>query len=362
MNPAPLHGIQVIELAQNLAGPFAGQILAQLGASVTKIERPGGDDARGWGPPFLDGTATTFIAVNRGKQSRTLDLRDPADRAALDGLVAGADVLVQNLRPGAVEAMGLGAAALLEKHPRLIHCSLGAFGASGPRQAEPGYEPILQAFSGLMMMNGEPGGPPTRTGVQILDLGTGVWAALGIVAALHRRTLTGRGGVVETSLLETALGWMGPHLAGVSVTGRAPPRHLSGNPNTVVFQAFETATAPIMIAAANDRLFVRLCQALDLPAAGQDPRFASNAGRVANKPALLALLEPCLAARPAESWLPLLAAAGIPSGPINTPVDILADEQVRAIGILEAQGQGMQCIGLPIVLDGERPRAIGPAP
>jgi formyl-CoA transferase len=208
-----------------------------------------------------------------------------------------------------------------------------------------------------MMLNGAEGGPPTRSGVQILDLGTGMWAVIGILAAIERRHTTGKGGVVDTSLLETALGWMGPHFAGFTVSDRPPPRNLSGNPNTVVFQSFETATAPVMVAAANDRLFRKLCDAMGLTALGSDERFASNRLRVANKPALMAVMEPAFRARPAEAWLPLLEAAGIPCGPINTMREIAVDAQVAALGIVApVPGLPVRTIGLPISFDGERPQ------
>ncbi|MCX7371715.1 MAG: CoA transferase [Alphaproteobacteria bacterium] len=359
MDNAPLAGIRVIEVAQNIAGPICGQILAQLGADVVKVERPGsGDDARGWGPPFItDGTSTTFVACNRGKRSLVLDLK--RDAAKLDALCATADVFVQNMRPGMLEEIGLGADTLCAKHPRLVYAGISAFGHTGPRAMEGGYEPILQGYSGLMMMNGEEGGPPTRTSPQILDIGTGLWAALGVVAALHRRRDTGRGGRVDASLLETALGWMGPHFAGFSVSGQNPKRHLSGNPNTVVFQAFATATQPIMVAAANDRLFVKLCGVMGI--CGDDPRFATNRLRVANKAALLAMLEPRFAAQPADHWLGLLNAAGVPCGPVNTISAMAVDAQVAALGALEAWGE-VTATGLPINLDGRKPRAERGAP
>ncbi|HRD78937.1 MAG TPA: CoA transferase, partial [Hyphomicrobiaceae bacterium] len=222
----PLAGIKVIEIAQNIAGPYAGDILAHLGADVIKVERPGGgDDARGWGPPIDGDTATTFLAINRGKRSITVDFKDAEALARLKSLIAEADVLVQNMRPGSLEEAGLGADELLALNPRLVYASLSAYGHKGPKRLDPGYEPILQAFSGMMMMNGEDGGPPTRVGMQVLDLGTGVWTALGVLAALMRRQQSGKGGTVDTSLLETALGWMGCHFAGYSVTGRPPRRH-----------------------------------------------------------------------------------------------------------------------------------------
>lgn len=360
----PLAGITVIELAQNLAGPFCGDILGQLGADVIKIERPGGgDDARGWGPPVHGETATTFMAVNKGKRSITLDLKDQASLDWLKDAIREVDVVVQNLRPGAAEELGLGPDALLALNPRLVYATLSAFGNKGPKAMDPGYEPILQGFSGMMMMNGEDGGPPTRVGMQVLDLGTGLWAALGVVAAIHRRTATGKGGTVDASLLETALGWMSCHFAGYSVTGRPPSRHLSGNPNTVVFQAFDTATKPIMIAAANDRLFARLCDVLGRPDAAKDERFKSNRLRVENKPAVLAILEPILKSAPCETWIERLEAAKIPCGPINDMRTMDAEPQVAALGIIETlPDRPVRTVNLPLSLDGQRLRPRGSVP
>ncbi len=279
----PLAGIKVVEVAQNLAGPYAAEILATLGADVVKVERPGGDDARGWGPPFTAGAATTFHTVNRNKRSVTLDLRQPAACAQLHALIADADVLVQNLRPGALDALGFDAASLRAAHPRLVYCSLWAFGAVGPMRLDPGYEPMVQAFSGLFSLNGDAAAPPARVGVQVLDLGTGMWAALGCIAALFRRTTTGEGAVVDASLLETAMGWMSVPFAGFAKTGEMPVRHRSGNPKIVVFEALPTADRELVVAAANDRLFAKLCATLGLAGWAADPRFASNAGRVACK-------------------------------------------------------------------------------
>ncbi len=364
MTVLPLAGIKVIELAQNLAGPFTGDILAQLGADVIKIERPGGgDDARGWGPPVHGDTATTFMAVNKGKRSITLDLKDEAAIEWLKDYVREVDVVIQNLRPGAVEELGLGAKDLTALNPRLVYCSLSAFGHKGPKAMDPGYEPILQGFSGMMMMNGEDDGPPTRVGMQVLDLGTGLWAALGVVAAINRRHTTGTGGTVDASLLETALGWMSCHFAGYSVTGKPPRRHLSGNPNTVVFQAFDTATKPIMIAAANDRLFARLCEVLGRPELGKDERYKSNRLRVDNKAALLPILEAILKSASCESWIEKLEAAKIPCGPINDMRSMDAEPQVAALGIIEQlPDRPVRTVHLPISIDGERPRPTRSVP
>jgi len=356
--PLPLAGIRVIELAQNLAGPFCGDILGQLGADVIKVERPGGgDDARGWGPPVHGDTATTFMAVNKGKRSIALDLKDEASLQWLKDYIREVDVVVQNLRPGAAEELGLGPQDLLAINPLLVYATLSAFGNKGPKAMDPGYEPILQGFSGMMMMNGEDGGPPTRVGMQVLDLGTGLWAALGVVAAIHRRTTTGKGGTVDASLLETALGWMSCHFAGYSITGRPPRRHLSGNPNTVVFQAFETATKPIMIAAANDRLFARLCEVLGRPDLGQDERFKSNRLRVEHKPGLLPVLEQILRSKACEDWIAILEAAKIPCGPINDMKSMDDEPQVAALGIIEElPDRPVRTVNLPLSLDGQRLR------
>ena len=273
----PLAGIKVIEVGQNIAGPYASEILASLGAEVIKIERPGtGDDARGWGPPFWRGTATTFQAMNHGKKSIALDLKQAGHVALLKQLAGEADVFVQNMRPGSLEALGLGPEVLRALNPRLVYCSLWAFGHKGPRRLAPGYEPMVQAFSGIFSINGPETAPPARVGMQVLDLGTGLWAALGCLAALLRRGTTGRGCVVDASLFETALGWLQVMMAGFHATGRQPARHRSGNPNVVVFQALQTADGEVVVAAANDRLFAKLARVAGREDWARDARFATN--------------------------------------------------------------------------------------
>lgn len=353
----PLDGIRVIEIAQNLAGPHAGEILATLGADVIKVERPeGGDDARGWGPPFAGDTAVTFHAMNRNKRGITLDLKDPAGLAELRRLLADADILVQNMRPGMMEQMGLDADALAGINPRLICCSLWAFGARGPMRLKPGYEPIVQAFAGIFSINGTPDGPPSRVGMQVLDLGTGVWAALGCLAALLQRGRTGRGTTVDVSLLETAMGWLSIYVAAFKVTGRQPQRHASGNPNVVVFQSLPTSDGEIVVAAANDRLFAKLAREVGRPDWATDPRYASNGLRVANKSVLLPELEAIMRTRSKADWAERLEAAGIPCAPINTLADIAADPQIAALGIVETIPEaGLEVVGLPLSLGGERP-------
>ncbi len=352
----PLSGITVVEIAQNLAGPIAAEILAHLGADVVKVERPEGDDARRWGPPFWKGVSPGFLAVNANKRSITLDLKDAEAAAWLADFIGQADVLVQNLRPGSLEELGLGAAALLARHPRLIYCSVWAFGASGPLRLKPGYEPMVQAFSGLMMMNGDEGGPPTRIGTSILDYGTGMWLAIGALAGLARRQRTGLGCVVDASLFETGLAWLKGHFASYRASGQVPERHRTGSHRVVPFQGFETKTNPIIIAAGNDRLFAKLAGVLGHPEWAGDPRFVTNAARVANKPELTAAIEGILLRRSKGEWIDLLEAAGVPCAPINTLPEAISEPQAAALGLIQkVPGDDYELIGLPLSFDGARP-------
>ena len=352
----PLSGIKVVELGQNLAGPFAAEVLAHLGADVVKVERAEGDDARRWGPPFWKGVSPGFLAVNANKRSITADLKDASAVAALTELIGGSDVLVQNHRPGSLESLGLGAAALVARFPRLIYCSVWAFGAQGPLALKPGYEPIVQAFAGLMMMNAAEDEPPRRIGTSILDYGTGMWTAIGALAGLVHRAHTGRGCVVDSSLLETALGWLKGHVASFNVSGAVPDRHRTGSNRLIPFQDFETKTGPIIIAAGNDRLFVKLAGALGHPEWGADARFATNAARFANKTELLAGIQRILLTGSKGEWIDRLEAAGVPCGPIHSLPEILAQEQTAALGMLQpVPGDELALVGLPLSFDGERP-------
>ncbi len=360
----PLRGVRVVEVASNVAGPYAASILGTLGAEVVKVERPGGgDDARGWGPPFWMDSATVFEAMNHGKKSVAVDLKDESGRAWLREYTAQCDVLVHNMRPGVMESLGLSSGELRSTNPRLIYCTLGAFGHKGPLSSKPGYEPILQAFSGMFSINGVPEQPGVRVGFQALDLGTGVWGALGCLAALYQRSLTGVGCDVDGSLFETALGWLQIPLAGFHADGQQPQRHPSGNPAVVVFQSFAVSDGEILIAAANNRLFVKLVRAIGLPELAADPRFLTNALRVQNKEVLLPLLEAVLRLRSMVHWFEVLEAAGVPCSPIHDFAQVLAQPQTKAIGILqEAPQSGLPLVGLPISFDGLRPAVVGRAP
>ncbi|WP_055503969.1 CaiB/BaiF CoA transferase family protein [Nonomuraea pusilla] len=312
-----LSGLLVADFSRVLAGPYATMLLADLGAEVVKVERPGaGDDTRAWGPPYAGGEATYFLAVNRNKRSIALDLRDPAGLETARALAARADVLVENFRPGTMDRLGLGHDALRPLNPGLVYCSITGFG-SGEGAGLPGYDLIAQAVGGLMSVTGEPGGPGTKAGVALVDVVTGLHAALGVLAALRHRDRTGEGQRVEVSLLSSLLSALTNHASAYAAAGVVPRAMGNRHPSIVPYEVFEAADRPIVIAAGNDRQFRALCEALERPGLAADPRFATNAGRVAARDVLVAELNAALAARTADEWFGLLTAAGVPCGPIN---------------------------------------------
>jgi len=352
----PLAGIKVVEIGQNLAGPYAGEVLATLGADVVKVERPEGDDARGWGPPFWRGTSAIFHTINRNKRSITLDLKDPSAVAWLKDYLAEADVLLHNLRPGAMAELGLDAESLCARYPRLVYGALSAFGHKGPRRLQLGYEPLVQAFAGIFSVNGAEDGEPARVGVPILDMGTGMWLALGCIAALLRRTQTGRGGTVDASLFETALTWLTVAFSNFQVSGQVPVRHRTGSRRLIVFEAFAATDGEIIIAAANDRLFRKLAVALGRPEWTEDERFTTNAQRLAHKDVLLPEIRAIIARQPSEHWVDLLEAAGVPCAPVQDVKHAVAEPQAAALGMIaDVPESGLSLIGLPLSFDGERP-------
>ncbi|HOB65134.1 CoA transferase [Ottowia sp.] len=359
-----LAGVRVLELGQVLAGPFAGAILADLGADVVKVERiDGGDDARRMGLAFRHGDALNFQVFNRGKQSVALDLKSAEGRAAFERLAGQADIFIHNLRPGVPEALGIDGPALTARHPRLIYCGISAFGAAGPMAMRPGYEPLIQAFSGLSSTNGGPQDPPLRAGASVCDQGTGMWAVIGALALLQRRHRTGRGGIVGSSLLETALTWNGQKADAYVNEGKLPERHRSGHPGFVPYEAFDTADAPLLICCGNDRLFAKLASELGRTDWLDDARFATNRARLAHKAALFDQLTPLLAARPRAEWIARFEAAGVPCAPIHTVPEALAHPQVQALGMLApVPGEDFCLTALPITIDGERPALHGGAP
>jgi crotonobetainyl-CoA:carnitine CoA-transferase CaiB-like acyl-CoA transferase len=365
-SPKPLSGLVIIEIGHSIAAPYAGMILGELGAEVIKVENPRtGDAARGWGPPFLEGAATCFHAVNRAKGSITVDLADPEEASRLKALILErADVVLHNLKFGALDRYGLGGADLVAAKPDLVFCNLGAFGATGPLRDKPGYDPMMQAYSGLMSLLGEDGRPPVRVPASVIDMGAGMWSVIGILSALQERGRTGRGGVVDTSLYETGLAWMSIYLAGYLANRELPARHGSGVDMIVPYQAFAASDGYMMVAAGNDNLFRRLAAVLDRPGLAEDPRFHSNKDRVVNRKELIAILSDILATKPRAEWARLLDSQGIPNGPINTLDQVVADAQTQALGIVQTKsGSELGLVGLPLSFDGVRPtfEKAGPA-
>ena len=350
-------GLRVIEVCSNISGPVAGTIFGDLGADVVKVERPeSGDDVRAWAPPFWGALSARFRAVNRNKSSIALDLRGEAERQTLRGLVERADILLHNMRPGAMEALGLSADLALALNPRLIYCAISAFGAAGPWRERSGYDGLAQAVSGQMAGNGQPDSEPTLVADALVDKGAGMWAAIGVLGALLRRGVTGRGGVVETSLLEASLFWRDNAFAVFGATGRSPPRPGNGSLMIVPYGVYSTADHPIMLGCAGDALFARLSTLLDRPAWRGDPRFATNAARVANRDALEAELTGVLRTRPRDDWVEALGGHGIPCGPILVTAEAFAHPQTQALGIFQTEpGADRPLVSAPWSLDGVRP-------
>ena len=361
----PLHGIRVVEIGHSIAAPYGALILAELGAEVIKVERPGqGDDARGWGAPVQGPAATTsatFHAMNRLKRSVTVDMKSDEGRETIHRLAAISDVGIQNQRPGLGAKLGIDAAALIALNPRLIYANIHAFGDTGPMAGKPGYDPLMQAFAGLMTVTGEPGRPSIRTGPSIIDMTTGMWLVIGVLTALLRRGETGKGGVVDTALFETALGWMMYFLPMFTSSGKIPGKAGSGVLMICPYQIFQCADGELMIAAGNDSLFRRFCEVLGQPGWGTDPRFATNPDRLQHREVLIALLMGETAKRPVAELAAALEAAGVPNAPVQDMAEVAAHPQTLASGMKRGTGK-LEFFGLPFRLDGRRPDRDEPAP
>ena len=351
----PLKGIKVVEMGQNLAGPFCGQILGALGADVVKIERPeGGDDCRGWGPPFPGGMGTAFQVMNTNKRSAALDVNKPEDRQWLEDFIGRSDVLVHNMRPGVMKKLGLDGSRLRKLFPRLVYAEISGFGAVGPMKERPGYDAVAQALAGLFHQNGDPASRPARIGPSVLDFGSGMWAAIGCLAALRQRDQTGEGSLVDTSLFETAMCFVAPAMATLSATGVAPARQRAGIAKVVLFETFETADSEIIFAAANDRLFAKLAQAVGMPELSSNPKFRTNADRQQNKEELMVLFGALMKTRTTQQWLDAMEAVGLPCSEINTLEQAAKHPQTQAIAMAEKSQTGVQVSRLPLRFDGER--------
>ncbi|KPQ06883.1 MAG: putative acyl-CoA transferases/carnitine dehydratase [Rhodobacteraceae bacterium HLUCCA12] len=365
MTAKPLAGVRVIELARILAGPWAGQTLADLGAEVIKVEAPEGDDTRRWGPPFIDRdgepVAAYFHSANRGKRSVVADFRTPEGQEKVRNLVAGADVLIENFKVGGLAKYGLDYASLSALNPRLVYCSITGFGQDGPYAHRAGYDYIIQGMSGLMSITGPADGEPHRVGVAVTDLVTGIYSATAILAALHERHSTGRGAHLDLSLLDSAVSVMANQAMNYLSTGKPPVRTGNVHPNLVPYQVFECADGHVIIATGNDAQYARLCRMLALEELIDHPDYRRNPDRVAHRPALSEALSAATRLRTKQDLLESCEASGIPAGPINSMDEVFADPQVQARGMALDFGE-MKGVRSPFVIDGERCASDLPAP
>jgi crotonobetainyl-CoA:carnitine CoA-transferase CaiB-like acyl-CoA transferase len=363
----PLAGFRVLDLTSSLAGPYCTQILAALGAEVVKVEHPErGDETRQWGPPFWDGEGAIFLASNAGKRSLALNFHEEAGKKVLYDLADRADVVVQSLRPGHAEKIGFGPEKLRSRNARLVYCSMGAFGNAGPNRSKAGYDPLMQAAAGIISVTGESDRAGVRVGVSMIDQTTGMWAAIGILAALWERDRSGEGRVIDVSLYESALGLVAYHLVGYLGSGAIPGRHGTAFPLIAPYEAFAASDGEIMILAANDHLFAKLCEVLGAPELTADPRFATNPDRVANRDELIALLAGRLAAHSVSFWIERIDAAGVPVAPVHDIGQVAEDEQTRALGVMQplehSSVAGFRTLALPLSTDGDRVRHAGAPP
>ncbi|RSS05543.1 MULTISPECIES: CaiB/BaiF CoA-transferase family protein [Streptomyces] len=359
--PGALCGIRVLDLTRILSGPLATMVLADLGADVVKVEdTKDGDDTRQWGPPFQGGEAAYFLAANRNKRGVSVDLKSARGREFVLRLADRADVLVENFRPGTAARLGLGYEELSARNPRLVYASISGYGQTGPWASRPGYDAIAQALSGMMSITGEAGGAPVRPGVATADIGAGMWAVIGILAALHAREVTGRGQHVDVSLLDGQLAWLTYVAGGYFATGTVPGPHGSAHPTIVPYQALTTADGHLLVAAGNDRLWRRFAEVLGQPALADDPRFVTNPDRVRHRDALIPLLEAALARRSSAEWAEALEAAGVPCAPISTVDEALDSPQARARGMVTTlphpTAGELRTLGSPLKLSATPPR------
>ncbi len=367
--PAPLAGLRVIDLSRVLAGPLATMTLGDLGADIIKVERPGeGDDTRHWGPPFAGGDAAYFLGLNRNKRSVAVDLKTPQGVESVRTLALGADVVIENFRPGLMEELGLGLGRLRQANTRLVTCSLTAFGAEAPDASRPGYDIIVQALSGLMSVTGERGGEPTKAGVALLDVVTGLQAAIGVLAALHERERTGTGRHVSVSLFDAAVAAMVNQASNYLIGGLVPRAMGSEHPNIVPYQVFHASDRPFILAGGNDRIFGRTCEVLGHPEWADDERFSTNEARVEHRETLVPLMAEVLVTRTAARWQAALAAASVPCAPIRSMDEVFASPEGAAL-VQEIEDERrsavLRLVANPIRFDGNtlpvvrRPPTLG---
>lgn len=365
MTNGPLTGLKVIELARILAGPWAGQTLADLGAEVIKIESPDGDDTRRWGPPFVerdgDTSAAYFHSCNRGKTSVVIDFRTADGQQQVRDLVADADILIENFKVGGLAKYGLDYDSLAALNPALIYCSITGFGQTGPYAHRAGYDYIIQGMSGLMSVTGDPDGQPQKVGVAVTDIFTGLYASTAILAAVHQRQVTGRGQQIDMALFDVATSVMANQAMNYLATGTAPQRLGNAHPNIVPYQVFDCADGHLIIAAGNDGQYRKFCDLLGLPDLGTHADYATNAARLENRDALTAILTEKTQAMTRDALLAACEAHGVPAGPINDMADVFADPQIIARG-MQVDLDGVPGVRLPVRFSDADVSPKGPAP
>ncbi|WP_332692832.1 CaiB/BaiF CoA transferase family protein [Bosea sp. (in: a-proteobacteria)] len=373
-SPSPLAGLRVLELARILAGPWIGQLLADLGADVVKVESPEGDDTRSWGPPFIEGqdgenlSAAYFHSCNRGKRSITADFRSEEGRALVRQLAGHADIVIENFKVGGLAKYGLDAASLRKLHPNLIYCSITGFGQDGPYAERAGYDFLIQGMAGSMSITGQPDGQPTKAGYAKTDIFTGLYATVGILAALRRRDQSGEGATIDLALMDTQVAVLGNQALNYLVSGKPPARLGNAHPNIVPYEVFPVADGHIIIATGNDGQYRRLCEVLGRADLGSHPDYADNKGRVTGRAVLIPMLASLTARRHKAELLTALEGAGVPAGPINDIGEVFADPQVMARGIkvelpnAAAKAGNVPTVASPIVIDGVRQVAGRPSP
>jgi crotonobetainyl-CoA:carnitine CoA-transferase CaiB-like acyl-CoA transferase len=360
---APLAGVRVLDLSRILAGPYCAMVLADLGADVVKVERPGaGDPTRAWGPPFVEGEATYYLCVNRGKRSVTVDLADPAGAEVVRRLARRADIVVENFLPGQAERLGIAADTLRAERPALVHVSIVGYPPEGGDGARPGFDFAIQGEGGIMSITGEPDGRPMKVGVAVADVTAGMFAAIGALAALRDAERTGQGRHVRVSLLEAQLAWLVNRASDVLVAGETPERLGNAHPAIVPYESFEARDGHLILAVGTDAQFARLCEAAGLEALARDPHYARNPDRVRNRRALVAVLAEAIARRPLAEWLEILRRAAVPGGAVRTIPEALADAPYVAALHQHPLLGPMRTVRSPIALDGDNLTATAPPP
>jgi crotonobetainyl-CoA:carnitine CoA-transferase CaiB-like acyl-CoA transferase len=364
---AALKGIKVLDLSRALAGPYCTMMLADMGAEVIKVEMPGrGDDSRSWGPPFAEGESAYFMSINRNKKSLSLNMKSEKSKEIITKLIDKADVLVENFRPGAMERLGLGYEQVKKMNSKIIYCSISGFGQDGPYRMLPGFDQVLQGMGGLMSITGEPGGPPIKVGVAIADIAGGMFAAYGIMVALYNREKTGKGQMIDISLLDSQVAWLTYRAGAYFTSGEVPQPVGSGHPVIVPYQAFKAKDVYINIAVGNDELWKKFCTTVGLEKVMDDPKFATNAKRVENREEIVKIIADLVATKDGEEWLAMLTDAGIPCGPIYTVDKIFSDPQVLHREMMQeldhTKAGKIRVTGIPVKLSDTPGKVATPPP